>query len=209
MNETITPIDSMSALYGALAKAQGAFQPIVKNRDVEITMKTGGRYKFRYADLEEILSKTRPALSANGLALIQTISNGSLVCQLVHAGGGSISSEVPMPSARDLSDPKSFGAAITYLRRYLVTAILGVAADDDLDDDGQPAGNKAAAANDGYADYEDEHLTPMREAALQGSEALAKAFSGLPKSVHKTVFWQTHQKALKAAAAKSDAEVPA
>lgn len=136
MNET----NPMAALYAALSKAQGAFQPIVKNRDVEITMKSGGRYRFRYADLEEILTKTRPALSANGLALIQTINGSNLVCQLVHADGGVITSEVPMPSVRDLGDPKSFGAAITYLRRYLVTAMLGVAADDDLDEDGQEMG---------------------------------------------------------------------
>lgn len=141
MNE---PTNPMAALYAALAKAQGAFQPIVKNRDVEITMKSGGRYRFRYADLEEILTKTRPALSANGLALIQTINGSNLVCQLVHADGGVITSEVPMPSVRDLGDPKSFGAAITYLRRYLVTAMLGVAADDDLDEDGQEMGEPQA-----------------------------------------------------------------
>jgi hypothetical protein len=141
MNE---PTNPMAALYAALAKAQGAFQPIVKNRDVEITMKSGGRYRFRYADLEEILTKTRPALSANGLALIQTVHEGRLVCSLVHADGGSMSSTVDMPSARDLGDPKSFGAAITYLRRYLVTAMLGVAADDDLDEDGQEMGEATA-----------------------------------------------------------------
>lgn len=141
MNE---PTNPMAALYAALAKAQGAFQPIVKNRDVEITMKSGGRYRFRYADLEEILTKTRPALSANGLAIIQRVegtNNGPLlVCCLVHAAGGVLTSDVPMPSARELGDPKSFGAAITYLRRYLVTAMLGVAADDDLDEDGQEMG---------------------------------------------------------------------
>lgn len=128
-------------LYAALAKAQGAFQPIVKNREVQITMKTGGSYRFRYADLEEITAKTRPALSINGLAMIQTIEHGQngplLVCRLMHAGGGMVASEVSMPGVRDMGDPKSFGAAITYLRRYMVTAMLGVAADDDLDEDGQ------------------------------------------------------------------------
>lgn len=132
------------ALYAALAKAQGQFQPIEKNREVRIQMKSGGSYNFRYADLQEVLAKTRPALAANGLALVQTIEQADtgikLVCALVHAEGGIITSQVPMASARDLGDPKAFGAAISYLRRYLVTAILGVAADDDLDEDGQEAG---------------------------------------------------------------------
>ncbi|GAA4401128.1 ERF family protein [Quisquiliibacterium transsilvanicum] len=148
MSNTPHQAGAMPALYAALAKAQGAFQAIVKNRDVEITMKSGGRYRFRYADLEEILSKTRPALAANGLALIQRVESNQggplLVCCLVHADGGMLTSEVAMPSARDLGDPKSFGAAITYLRRYLVTAMLGVAADDDLDEDGQEMGEPAA-----------------------------------------------------------------
>jgi hypothetical protein len=150
-----------AALYAALAKAQGQFQPIVKNRDVVIAMKSGGSYRFRYADLEEITAKTRPALSQNGLALVQTVEHGQqgplLVCRLMHAQGGMMASEVTMPTARDLGDPKAFGAAITYLRRYMVTAMLGVAADDDLDEDGQemqqgqdaqkkPAGRGKAAA---------------------------------------------------------------
>lgn len=137
---TTTP-NNMAALYAALAAAQGEFLPIEKNREVEITMKTGGRYKFRYADLQEVLAKTRPALAKNGLALVQLVQPGVLVCQLMHANGGLLVSEVPLASARDLGDPKAFGAAITYLRRYMVTAMLGVAADDDLDEDGQEAGS--------------------------------------------------------------------
>jgi len=143
----------MAALYAALAAAQGAFLPIEKNRSVEITMKSGGRFKFRYADLDEILCKTRPALSANGLALIQLVqtrgvgSGESLVCQLMHSDGGTITSELLLPALRDMSDPKNFGATLTYLRRYLVTAILGVAADDDLDADGQEMAEASQQGN--------------------------------------------------------------
>lgn len=166
-------IGPAAALYAALAKAQGAFQPIVKNRNVVITMKTGGSYKFRYADLEEITAKTRPALSANGLALIQTVEHGQqgplLVCRLMHAQGGMIASEVSMPSARDLGDPKTFGAAITYLRRYMVTAMLGVAADDDLDEDGHGAGNGHTEQHDGQ---EHPKLEEGRDAAKKGMKAL-------------------------------------
>lgn len=216
MNDTVNP---MAKLYAALAKAQGQFLAIEKNRAVEIAMKTGGRYKFRYADLEEILTKTRPALSSNGLALIQRVvqteSGPILQCSLMHADGGLISSEVQIPGARELADPKAFGAAITYHRRYLVTAMLGVAADDDLDEDGQEIGanNKQAKPqpkkDDGYQAFEDEHLANMREAAMTGSEALSAAFSAMPKGALKTAFWQKHQAALKAAAHTADVEMPA
>jgi hypothetical protein len=169
-----------AALFAALAKAQGAFQPIEKNRSVEIAMKTGGKYRFRYADLEEIMAKTRPALSANGLALVQCVEQTQtgplLTCRLLHANGGSLLSEVQLPAARDLGDPKAFGAAITYHRRYLVTAMLGVAADDDLDEDGQEmqpqqrqqsAGQKPAVA------------TPQRRAPEQ-APAAPSASNGEP-----------------------------
>jgi len=151
MNETTK--QPMAALYAALATAQGAFLPIEKNREVEITMKSGGRFKFRYADLDEILRKTRPALSANGLALIQLVqtrgvgSGESLICQLLHSDGGTITSELLLPALRDMNDPKNFGATLTYLRRYLVTAILGVAADDDLDADGQEMAKASSQGN--------------------------------------------------------------
>ena len=140
MQETPVP-NQMPALYAALAAAQGAFKPIEKNRHVDIKPRDKPAYSFRYADLEEILTKTRPALSANGLAMIQRVEhrqNGCfLICCLAHASGGTLTSEVQIPGARDLSDTKVFGATITYYRRYLVTAMLGVAADDDLDEDGQ------------------------------------------------------------------------
>lgn len=141
---TQEPNNASAALMAALAKAQGEFKAIEKNRAVTITTKSGYSYQFRYADLEEILSKTRPALAANGLSMIQTVEHGQqgplLTCRLMHACGGIITSEVLIPSARDMAaDPKAFGAAITYFRRYMVTAMLGVAADDDLDADGQEA----------------------------------------------------------------------
>lgn len=152
--EEISTINPAAALMAALAKAQGEFKPIEKNREVTIQTKSGHSYKFRYADLEEIFTKTRPALSANGLSLIQTVEHGQngqmLTCKLMHSGGGIITSEVLIPSAREFGgDPKAFGAAITYFRRYMVTAMLGVAADDDLDADGQEADQHQPVAHPG------------------------------------------------------------
>lgn len=62
---------------------------------------------------------------------------------------------------------------------------------------------QAAAQNapEGFADYEAQHLDEMRDAAMNGSEALAAAFQALPKGPHKAAFWQAHQGELKAAAA--------
>lgn len=133
-------------LYGALAKAQGEFEPITKNRTAEIPYKDKssgallGSYTMRYADLEEITAKTRPALSRNGLATLQIVGPAkiggglALFTQLIHEGGGTLMSEIGLPiDLRNGGNIKDMGALITYLRRYAKGALLDVAADDDLD----------------------------------------------------------------------------
>lgn len=130
----------MAALYAALSAAQAEFRPIGKNRSVLIRSERGA-YQFRYADLETILSAVRPALSKHGLAVTQTVESYGeddyLWTRLVHSGGGAIGGRVRLP--RPSNDPKAFGAVITYYRRYALSSLLAVAADDDLDENGEPA----------------------------------------------------------------------
>lgn len=137
-----------AALYAALAAAQGEFKPIAKNRTVRIASAKGS-YTFRYADLEAILTATRPAMAKNGLALVQTLesmNDGSslLTTQIVHKDGGRIMSEVKLPRY-DNGDPKSFGGLVTYYRRYAACPMLGVSADDDLDENGEAAQSQEEA----------------------------------------------------------------
>ena len=169
--------EQMGALYAALAEAQADYAPLPKNRKVTIRMKTGGTYDFRYADLEAVFSSTRPALAKHGVSFVQTIqpSNGrsSLVSMLAHKAGGTLNSiiEFNMPSGGDIKD---FGAHLTYLRRYAATALLGVAADDDLDENGEPLGagdsaplaenpapEEPAPAATGKPAYDDKSLNEM------------------------------------------------
>ena len=150
--------DKMAALYAALARAQGKFLPITKNREVTIRMKAGGSFRFRYADIEEINAKTRPALASEGLALIQppqcdpATGASWIETLLVHKDGGVIKSRLDIKPLATYGDPKEFGAAITYLRRYAVGPMLGVAADDDLDENGKPtSGNAEGPSGDDEA----------------------------------------------------------
>lgn len=153
ITEEVGTSQQLAALYGALAAAQGEFLPIEKNRDVTIDIKdkqTGakkGSFQFRYADLEEITAKTRPALSKHGLATCQPIVRAgtatALRTMLVHKEGGMLVSEIPLPPSGG-GDIKTYGAALTYLRRYAKSAILDVAADDDLDENGEAAGEPQA-----------------------------------------------------------------
>ncbi|WP_458763621.1 ERF family protein [Cupriavidus basilensis] len=171
----------MGPMYTALAKAQGAFLPIEKNRLVTIDIKdkdTGrkiGSYDFRYADLQEIRSKTTPALSENGICLFQLVTeadNATVIRTVLgHTTGAEITAV--MRVQRGDGDIKKFGANITYLRRYIVSALLGVAADDDLDEDRDPD------AGAGQSPVPAEVHTGMRDAKNIGE--LSKIMSGLDR----------------------------
>lgn len=133
------------AFLAAFAKAQGAFQSIVKNRAVKIKALNKNNvwieFEFRYADLQEIQNKTRPALSANGLSTSSAIlpqEGGTwLSYVLSHADGYQRHSEVFIPYN---ADEKKYGAAVSYYRRYMASAMLDIAADDDLDENGDGNG---------------------------------------------------------------------
>jgi hypothetical protein len=126
-------------LAAALAKAQAAFPPISRDREVTVQMKTGGSYKFKYAPLDSLLSAVRVPLAANGLAIVQLLDEDVLVTSLLHESGAILSGRTPIPATEGV---QAYGSAITYLRRYSIQALLGIAAEED-DDGNQAAGNRA------------------------------------------------------------------
>lgn len=133
------------ALPAALAKAQGAFEQIRRDKTVTVTMKAGGRYTFAYAPLESILRAVSGALAANELSLSQRVVENAKGQQcvetiLLHSSGESLSNQTQIFINGD--GAQAYGSALTYARRYGVTLLLCVSADDD--DDGNAAeGNDA------------------------------------------------------------------
>lgn len=131
----------VAELNAALAAAQGEFPPIPKDK----TVKTAS-YEFSYASLDTIIDKCRPALAKNGLAIVQLLEDTgtgpALRTELRHASGASVGSSFPL--TRVPESPQQLGSLLTYLRRYALTALLGVAAEED--DDGAHAAQPAAPA---------------------------------------------------------------
>lgn len=128
------------ALAAALANAQAAFPTISRDKEVTVQTKAGGSYKFKYAPLDSILNAVRKPLSDNGLAISQLLDDGELVTMLMHKDGGRLSGRVALPNAEGV---QALGSAITYLRRYSIQAILGIAAEED-DDGNHASGNETA-----------------------------------------------------------------
>lgn len=134
---------SVGALAGALAKAQAAYPTITRSREVTVQTRTGGKYTFKYAPLDTILEAVRAPLSKNGLAITQLLDGPDLVTVLLHESGATLTARSPLPHT-DGDTVQQLGSAITYLRRYALQAILGIASEED--DDGNAASGNTATA---------------------------------------------------------------
>lgn len=144
----------MSELAKALAAAQSEFPPIERSRDVKVTTKSGGSYTFAYAPLDAILNAVRPALAKNGLAVSQLLANvngaPALKTMLLHEGGELLQDSCPLPTNGSTMSAQEFGSLVTYLRRYALVAVLGIATEED-DDGNHTSGNTATRdAHDAY-----------------------------------------------------------
>ena len=128
---------SHETLAAALAAAQAAMPPVVKDRVAKI----GPGREYRYADLATILATVRPVLGTHGLALTQrTQIRGEaivLLTELRHASGEVLDSEYPVAAIG--ARHQDMGGALTYARRYALCGLVGIAADEDDDGASAPA----------------------------------------------------------------------
>jgi ERF superfamily len=117
---------SVAGLAAALAKAQGAMTHASKDA-------TNPHFKNRYADLAAVWAAIREPLAANGLSVVQTVTqtDGTVGVRslLLHASGEWIASDLQMPVPQ--KTPQGYGSALTYARRYSLAALVGIAQDDD------------------------------------------------------------------------------
>lgn len=121
-------------LASALAKAQAKFVHPKKDKHAEIRSDKGD-YSYEYADLASVIDAVRLPLAENDLTPIQTPWAGNGVCVvttlLAHSSGEWLESELSFPIAD--RRPQTLGSIITYLRRYALGALLGVASEADDD----------------------------------------------------------------------------
>ncbi len=99
-------------------------------------------YGYTYAGLPEIFGVINPLLKKNGLGFTQLIEGTSIVTTLFHVETGeTITSKTEIPQGVSLAKMNEFqvmGSAVTYIRRYALSSMLGIITDKDND-----AGGKA------------------------------------------------------------------
>ena len=132
----MTDIDKLAA---ALVAFQGEVPVIPKNRTAKIPTKTGS-YSYQYADLSDMWDAIREPLRKNGLAVLQPLThaaatNMAIKTIIVHESGQSLSETFEFTVAG--RSPQEIGSLVTYMKRYALSAALGISTDDD--DDGNTA----------------------------------------------------------------------
>lgn len=122
-----------------LAAALAAFQaevPNVRKGQTANVASQKGSYSYDYADLSDVTEATLPLLGKHGLAFsampTQDERGFLLEYALTHESGDRLAGKYPLPAAA--TPPQQLGSAITYARRYILTAITGVAPGGDDDD---------------------------------------------------------------------------
>ena len=119
--------ESIIKLAEAFAKAQAKITGAVKD-------KANPFFKSSYATLESVVDTIRPVAALHGLSFIQVshdIANSSAIETIIlHESGEWLSTGiVSVPVSKN--DAQGFGSALTYARRYSLSAAFGVAPEDD------------------------------------------------------------------------------
>lgn len=118
--------EQINELAAALALAQSEMKNAKLNRQ-------NPHFKSRYSDLAEIRDTVTPALSKNGIAVVQgtdmTEMGILVVTRLIHKSGQWIESRFPIAQDK----PQAMGSSYTYAKRYSLSAICNISADEDDD----------------------------------------------------------------------------
>ncbi len=125
MSEKTTTHPNMAT---ALAAAQAEMRNPARNA-------TNPHFRSRYADLAAVRDATIPVLAKHGIATIQEIGsdNGIVTCRVVLLFGEEVYQTAWASAKPRKDDPQAVGSVVTYLRRYTLAAVAGVAPEDDDD----------------------------------------------------------------------------
>ena len=132
--------EQLGELFEALAKAQAGMANAERTAENAHT-------RSEYTTLGAALDAVRPALAAEGLSITQwPVMEAERVCvvtRLGHRSGQWMQSIASAPLDQQRNRVQAVGSTITYLRRYALMAVCGIAPEDD---DGHAAGGRSSKA---------------------------------------------------------------
>ena len=139
----------MKNLYKSLANFQ---------QEVPTIHKATQGFGYTYADLTAIYKVINPLMKKNGLGFTQLLQDNKMVTIVFHIESGeTIESRTDIPmnvQLKGMNDFQVMGSAITYLRRYSLSSVLGLVTDKDTDAGGEqiskPKDERETLTNDRF-----------------------------------------------------------
>src|SRR5690625_1272924 len=134
--------ESITEISKALSLAWGTMENPKHNKKVKVRMKNGGQYEFEYTDLGGIIDSVKPHFKENGISIMQSAGTENVEgrlfvnvsTKLIHSSGEWMQSKpLIMPASNSIQD---MGGQITYLKRYSLSAMLGISTEEDDDANG-------------------------------------------------------------------------
>ena len=117
-------------------KAVAEFQ-----QEVPVILKDSTGYGYNYADLASIFEVINPIMKKHGLGFYQAVNGTKIKTVVFHSETGeTIESETDIPQGvqlKGMNDFQVLGSAITYIKRYALSSLLGLVTDKDDDSKGK------------------------------------------------------------------------
>ena len=195
-------------IYSAIIKMRTEIVPIAKTKRANAV-----KYTYNYAPLDSVIELLNVVLPKYGLGWVQTIGmqdgRPALTTRIIHESGEWIEDTLVLPIGRPdggKNENQELGASISYFKRYALSAMFGIATDDDADgmadvrERKQMVKAQARAAGQAQADAPEAAGTEGAErltAKSTGDGAVDRAIADLINSQHrgrplfsdKTVAW--------------------
>lgn len=162
--------EAKKAYHKAMAAFKANPPDIDKDREVDFTTKTGIRTNYRHASLHNVATKINQALSKHGLSAAwrteQPEGGIRVTCTITHELGHSESTSLTAGADQtgNKNPIQAISSTVSYLERYTILALTGLATRD-MDDDGNAAGTPPPAP---ITEPQAIELTDMAEAAPGG-----------------------------------------
>jgi hypothetical protein len=119
-----------------LIKALSDFQ-----NECPIIHKDTKGHNYTYADLPQIFSVINPLLKKHKLCFTQLLQDNGIKTILFHVESGEYLESfttIPIVKLGAMNEYQSYGAGVSYFRRYALSSCLGIVTDKDTDAAGVP-----------------------------------------------------------------------
>ena len=161
-----------------LFKAVAEFQ-----QEVPVIHKGTKGYGYTYADLAQIFQAINPLMAKHKLGFMQTVENDSVKTIIFHHESGEsleFSTSIPQDvKLKGMNDFQVLGSAITYIRRYALSSVLGLVTDKDTDAGGKQEEKKPEPKKQAKESISEERFQDALDAIKIGNfsvENLIKKF---------------------------------